>query len=75
MTKGYTQIPGVDYSKKFSPVAQVSTARVVFGMTLFYYWIYKLVDIEAAFLEGRLKQKAYIEIPPRLVELGFMTKK
>ena len=74
VSKGYMQIPGVDYSEKFSPVAQASSVRAILAMTLWYHWDCELVDIEAAFLEGRLKTKAYIELPPGLVELGFMTK-
>ena len=73
VTKGYMQIPGVDYSEKFSPVAQPSTVKTVLAMVLWLFWKCELVDIEAAFLEGRLKQKAYIDLPEGLVELGFMT--
>ena len=60
VSKGFMQIPGVDYSEKFSPVAQASLVRIVLAMALYYFWNCELVDIEAAFLEGRLKTKAYI---------------
>ena len=73
VTKGYMQIPGIDYSEKFSPVAQATTVRVVLTFVLWYRWGCELVDIEAAFLEGRLLTPAYIELPPGMVELGFMT--
>ena len=75
VSKGYMQIPGVDYSQKFSPVAQASSVRLILAMTLWLYWNCELVDIEAAFPEGRLKSKAYLELPPGLAELGFMTQK
>ena len=67
------QIPGVDYREKFSPVAQASSLRLVIALTLFLFWNCELVDIEAAFLEGRLKTKTYLQLPPGLVELGFMS--
>ena len=67
------QVPGIDYNEKNSPVAQASSVRMILAMVLWLYWECELVDIEAAFLEGRLKTKAYIALPPRLVELGFMT--
>ena len=57
VSSGYMQIPGIDYNEKFSPVAQASSVRVVLAMVLYFYWECELVDIEAAFLEGRLKQK------------------
>ena len=69
------QIPGVDYSEKFSPVAQPSSVKVILAMALWLYWRCELVDVEAAFLEGRLKQKTYIQLPPGMVELGFMSQK
>ena len=46
---------------------------MILAMTLWLFWNCELVDIEAAFLEGKLKTKAYLELPPGLVELGFMT--
>ena len=73
VTKGYMQIPGVDYTEKFSPVAQPTSVRIVLAMVLWLFWICELIDIEAAFLEGRLKVNTYIDLPPGLVELGFMT--
>ena len=73
ISKGYMQIPGVDYTEKFSPVAQPTTVRTLLAIVLWMYWKCELVDIEVAFLEGRLKQKAYIELSPGLVELGMMT--
>ena len=30
------------------------------------------MDVEAAFLEGKLTNSMYIELPPGLVELGFI---
>ena len=73
VSKGYMQIPGIDYNEKFSPVAQASSVKVVLALVLFLYWECELVDIEAAFLEGKLKTKTYLQMPPGMVELGFMT--
>ena len=75
VSEGYMQIPGIDYNEKFSPVAQASSVRVILAMALYLYWECELVDIDPAFLEGRLKTKAYFKLPPGLVELGFMSKK
>ena len=41
-------------------------------MVLNLFWNCELVDVEAVFVEGRLQNKAYIELPPGLVEFGFM---
>ena len=61
VTKGYMQIPGVDYTEKFSPVAQPTSVRAILAIALYFDWITELVNIEAAFLEGRLKVKTYDE--------------
>lgn len=77
VTKGYMQIPGVDYTESFSPVATATSFRVGLALTLFYDdkdWICELVDVEAAFLEGKLKAPVYIDLPKGMVELGFMSK-
>jgi hypothetical protein len=74
VTKGYQQIPGVDYTEKFSPVATASSLRTGLGLTLYNdNWISELVDVEAAFLEGKLKTSTYIDLPKGMVELGFLT--
>ena len=78
VTKGYMQIPGVDYTEKFSPVATASSLRIGLALTLHNDneeepWVCELVDVEAAFLEGKLKKSTYINIPQGMVELGFMT--
>ena len=73
VSKGFMQIPGVDYTEKFSPVAQPTTVRIVLVMVLWYGWGCELVDIEAAFLEGKLTNSTYIDLPPGMIELGFMT--
>ena len=73
VSKGYMQVQGIDYEEKFSPVAQPSSVRFVIAMVLYYFWDCELVDTEAAFLEGRLRTATFLELPPGLVELGFMT--
>ena len=47
--------------------------KITLAITLFYNWVAELIDIEAAFLEGRLKIKTFITPPRGLVRLGFMT--
>ena len=36
VTKGYLQIPGVDFTESFSPVAADTTIRVAISITLYY---------------------------------------
>jgi hypothetical protein len=74
VVKGYNQIPGVDFTESFSPVATDTTTRIIFAFVLFYRnWICEIVDVEAAFLNADLEEDLYIEYPEGVVELGFET--
>jgi hypothetical protein len=56
VTLGYLQIPGVDFTETFSPVASDSTIRITLGVFLYKEkpksWVLEMIDIEAAFLEA-----------------------
>ena len=72
-------IPGVDYTEIFSPVATDRALRILVGIVLFYNdrkWECHYNDVEAAFLELSLKNNfMFIELPPGIFELGFLTEK
>jgi hypothetical protein len=77
--KGYMQIPGVDFTESFSPVATDATIRMIIGIFLFQLnhkgedWILEMFDVEAAFLNAELDKPMYVEWPEGIVELGFLT--
>jgi hypothetical protein len=72
---GYMQIPGVDYTQSFSPVGNDTSVRIVIGLALYHKdWIIEVIDVEAAFLEGDMEKTMYIEWPPGMEHLGFITK-
>ena len=71
--QGFMEIPGVDYTTSFSPVATDSTIRVTFGVALYYGWTIEMIDYESAFLNAELDRPLYVEWPPGIVELGEIT--
>jgi hypothetical protein len=76
VTKGYLQIPGVDYTESFAPVATDTTIRLLLAIALYKQredWTVECLDIEAAFLEGDIDEPIYIELPEGMDELGFVT--
>ena len=77
VTLGFMQIPGVDYTESFSPVVTDTGLRLVFAIVLFFHhkgWECHCYDVEAAFLQPKIDDlEMYIELPPGLQELGFMT--
>ena len=76
VVKGYVQIPGVDFTDSYAPVATDSATRLLFAMTLSKKdWVCEIVDVEAAFLEGDLEEKIYIEWPDGIEEFKYENKK
>jgi Reverse transcriptase (RNA-dependent DNA polymerase) len=71
VSRGFMQIPGVDYAESFAPVASDSEIRIV--IELFYFhmfprdeWVLESFDVEVAFLNALLKNPVYIEWPKGL---------
>ena len=72
VVKGYIQIPGVDFTDSFAPVATDTSIRVVFAITMHKKtWTLEVIDVEASFLEGDLEEDIYLEWPEGVVEFGF----
>ena len=74
--KGFHQVPGVDYTESFSPVATDSTIQILLLYTLWKSkegWGCEMFDVEAAFLNAELENVMYLAWPEYMVELGFIT--
>jgi len=68
------QIPSVDFTEKISPVATDTSIRIVIVLILFlddsHGWRARGLEVEAAFLEGHLQKKYYLELPNMLGMYG-----
>ena len=64
MAKEYTQTYGVDYAETFSPVAKMSTIRVLFSIAANKEWPLHQFDVTNAFLHGELTKPIYMDTPP-----------
>ena len=60
---GYSQILGVDFSDNYAPVGNDITFRVIMVLRLIYKLHALLLDVETAFLYGKLEEEIYMEIP------------
>jgi Reverse transcriptase (RNA-dependent DNA polymerase) len=80
VVKGYEQIPGVDYSESFAPVASDVAIRALVAVSMYYeervksfkdwteqeQWTINVIDVETAFLNANLEEEVYIKIPAGL---------
>jgi len=64
VAKGFTQKAGIDYTKTFSHVAKLVTARVLLSIATIKGWCLLQFDVNNAFLHGDLKEEIYTRKSP-----------
>ena len=63
VAKGFSQIPGMDFTDNYSPVVNDVTFRVVVARIVIENLKGKVVDIDNAFLNGDLEHEIYVKMP------------
>jgi hypothetical protein len=71
IAKGYTQIPGLDYTDTFSPVIKATTVRVVLSLAMTNKWPLRQLDVKNAFLNDHLTEQVYMEQPHGYIDPRF----
>ena len=71
--KGYTQVPGLDYTDTFSSVVKATTVRVVLSIAVTNKWSLRQLDVKNAFLNGTLIERVHMERPPEYIDPRFPT--
>lgn len=64
VVKGFQQTEGVDYQAIFAPVSRHSTVRIVLSIAAVLDLEIQQVDVNSAFLNGKLKEETYMKFPP-----------
>lgn len=63
VAKGFTQVAGIDYGETFSPVARLSSVRILLAFAAHHGLQVDHLDVETAFLNGDLEEEIYMEQP------------
>ena len=54
---GFSQVPGVNFSKNYSPVADNVTFHILLLMVIHFGFLTKIVNVDTAFLYGDIQEK------------------
>src|SRR3954465_3659428 len=67
VAKGYAQKEGEDFFDTYSPVARLTTIRVLLSLAASHGLLVRQMDVKTAFLNGELDEKIYMEQPDGFV--------
>ena len=66
VANGNTQKAGVDFDRIFSTVVKITTIRVVLAIAAARDYNLTSIDVQQAFLQGKLDEDLYMQMPPGL---------
>lgn len=69
--RGFTQIPGQDFTYTFAPVAQWDSIRTLLAISAFLNLRLRHLDIKTAFLNGPLTDEIYMKKPEIIGGKGY----
>jgi hypothetical protein len=74
VAKGYTQKEGEDLFDTYSPVARLTTIRVLLSLAASHGLLIHQIDVKTVFLNGELEEEIYMTQPDGFVVEGHENK-
>lgn len=71
VAKRFQQDLGINFVDTFSPVARMTTVRLILALTVALNWPIRQLDINNAFLNGVLQEEVYIWQPKGFANLNY----
>eukprot|EP00253_Pinus_taeda_P033206 PITA_33206 len=63
VAKGYSQVPGIDFGDIFSPVAKVTSIRLLLFVAVAFDFEEEQMDVKTTFLHEDLEEEIYMKQP------------
>jgi len=70
VAQGFRQRYGIDYNETFSPVAKISSIRMLISLASMHKWHFHSMDVENAYLHGELDEPVYMRQPEGFAKPG-----
>ncbi|MCO5586428.1 hypothetical protein L7F22_040368 [Adiantum nelumboides] len=64
VARGFSQVPGKDYSETFSPVLRITAFQVLIAIAAQFHFLQHQMNVHRAFLHGDLEEEIYMIQPP-----------
>jgi hypothetical protein len=63
VSRGFSQVEGIDYEKTFAPVARYTSSHTIISLAASMGWRLHQMDVKTTFLNGEMGEEVYIEKP------------
>eukprot|EP00253_Pinus_taeda_P030762 PITA_30762 len=63
VAKGYSQVPGIDFGDIFSPVAKITSIRLILSVVVAFDFEVEQMDVKTTFLHRDLEEEIYMKQP------------
>jgi hypothetical protein len=74
VAQGFAQIEGMDYADTFAPVACLEAICLLLAYASFHDFKLYQMDVKSDFLNGPLKEEAYVAQPPGFKNPNFLNR-